>query len=451
MKTKLLIFVILSILISCVNPSDKRKEATELIKAGKYDKALIAINKAIELEPDSISNYSTRIFIYDATGKYEEEIADLTKIIELNKNSKSLNAHHQRAVARTQLGYYEEALSDIDYYINNFSTDTISNLAEACLNKASIHYKLNNFQKSREFYEQTIKENNGKEKSIESQALVGLANLSKLPKEALKILNKAIQIDDKNSLAYGARAALYMDSFGKVDDAFKDLKKAIALNNCDANIFFNMGQLFANYTDQIDSAIVYFEKAIELSPQSPNNDVIFMNLAVISHRTGNLNKAITEFKKAEAINSENDLLLYNYAMALSDFGNEKEALTKISKAININPKDAEYFNLKGSILLGLSSFDEAESAFKSAIRLNPKYGGAYYNLGYLFGELNDHIQSIKYYDKAVNLNHDLESTLVNRALQRLKINHVSEACTDLKRAFKLGRTDIKPLMDKYCN
>jgi len=153
-----------------------------------------------------------------------------------------------------------------------------------------------------------------------------------------------------------------------------------------------MGQLFANYTDQIDSAIVYFEKAIELSPQSPNNDVIFMNLAVISHRTGNLNKAITEFKKAEAINSENDLLLYNYAMALSDLGNEKEALSKISKAININPKDAEYFNLKGSILLGLSSFDEAESAFKSAIRLNPKYGGAYYNLGYLFGELNDHIQ-----------------------------------------------------------
>lgn len=324
-------------------------------------------------------------------------------------------------------------------------------MAEAYLNKASILYKLSEFPKAKEFYKLTIKENDGKEKAIESQALVGLANLSKSSKEALQILNKAIDVDENNSMAYGARAALFMDVFGNITEASKDLKTAIRLSPHDAVLAFNMGQLFANYTDQLDSAVIYYEKAIGLSPQSPNNGDIYMNLAVISHQTGKLEKALVDFKKAETIIPESDLLLYNYAMALSDFGNEKDALSKISKATAINPDDAEYYNLKGSILLDLSSFDEAEIAFNKAVSLNPRYGTAYYNLGYLFGELNDHIQSIKYYDKAVNLNFDLESTLVNRALQKLRINRTSDGCADLKRAYKLGRTDIKPLIDKRCN
>lgn len=451
MKTRFIIFAVLSMLVSCVNPKDKREEANRLLEDGKFDEALIAINKAIELEPDSVINYAIRIFIYDATGKYEEEIADLTKIIELNKNSKSLKAHHQRAVAHIQLGQYDKALSDIDYFIENIGADTIGNLAEAYLNKASILYKLSEFPKAKEFYELTILENDGKEKAIESQAFVGLANLSKSPKEALKILNKAIEVDENNSMAYGARAVLFMDVFGNITEASKNLKTAIRLNPHDAVLAFNMGQLFANYTDQLDSAVLYYEKAIGLSPQSPNNGEIYMNLAVIRHQTGKLDKALIDFKKAETIIPESDLLLYNYAMALSDFGNKKEALSKISKAITINPNDAEYFNLKGTILLGLSSFDEAEIAFKKAISLNHRYGAAYYNLGYLFGELNNHIQSIKYYDKAVNFNFDLESTLVNRALQKLEIHRTSDGCADLKRAYYLGRTDIKPLIDKHCN
>jgi len=232
---------------------------------------------------------------------------------------------------------------------------------------------------------------------------------------------------------------------------YDDLNTAIKLNPNDAIINYNMGQLFAVYTDRLDSAILYFEKALELSPQSPNNGEIYMNLAAVRHRTGNLEKALAEFEKAEVFLPENDLLLYNYAMSLSDVGSNKDALLKISKAIDINPNDAEYFNLKGTIFLELSSFIEAKAEFKNAVRLNPKYGGAYYNLGYLFGELNDHTQSIKYYDHAVNLNFELESTLVNRALQKMKINRTTDACEDLKRVYKLGRTDIKPLMERNCN
>jgi len=451
MKTQLVIFTVLIFLISCGNPIQDKKNAERFFEDKNYEKSLLEINKVIDAEPDSISHYAFRVMIYDLMGKYKEEISDLNKIIELNKdkNSKSLHAHHQRAVAQIQLGLYNEALLDIDYFIEN--RDTVENLAEAYLNKASILYKLNDFQKAREFYTLTIKENNGKEKAIESQALVGLANLSKSSKESLNLLNKAIEIDDKSAIAYGARAALYMDDLGKADKAYNDSKKAISLNPNDATIYFNMGQLFLNYLNKPDSAVLYFEKAIRVSPQSPINDGVYMNLGCIKHRAGKLDSALVDFQKAETFNSKNDLLMYNFALLLSDLTKNKEALQKINNAISVNPNDADYFDTKGTILANLNSFKEAEIAYKNAIKLNPKFGGYSYNLGYLYGEENNHEQSIKYYDKAVQLNYDLEATLVNRALQKMKINKTSDACVDLKRAYKLGRTDIKPLIDKRCN
>jgi len=453
MKAHLAIFIILVLLFSCNNSSFHKKEAERYFDEKKYDNALIEINKAIESEPDSISHYVLRFLIFDLTGRYKEEISDLDKIIKLNKKNKSkpLNAYNQRAVAKMQLGLYKEALLDINYFIEN--RDTVGNLIEAYLNKASILFKLNDFKNSEKVYELVLSENNGKDKSIESQALIGLANMSKSPKDALKLLNKAIAIDDNCATAYGGRGGIYMD-LGKIDLAFDDFKKAISINNTNdinmANLYFNMGQLFANYKNNNDSATKYFEKAIRLTPQSSNNDMIYLNLAVIKQKVGKLNDALNDYKKAEAINPQNDLLLYNFALLLSDLNRNIEALEKINKAICINPNDADYFSTKGTILTALSSFKEAVTEYKKAIKINPNSGGAFYNLGYLYGKENNHEQSIRYYNKAVLLNFNLKATLVNRALEKIEINKISSACADLKKAYSLGRTDITPLIEKYC-
>jgi len=453
MKAHIIIFASLILFFSCSNPNQHKAEAERYFKENKYDSALIEINKAIELEPDSLNHYEFRIMIYDIMGRFKEEIFDLDKIItHTNARSRlSLNAYHQRAFVKMQLGLYKDALSDINYFIDK--RDTVGSLAEAYLNKATILYGMKDSENSANFYNLSILENSGHNKSIEVQALVGLANLSASPVDELNFLNKAISIDKENASPYGARGALYLN-LGEIDNAYTDLKKAISKEPNEAtniaSVFFNMGQLFANYKDNIDSAIIYFKKAIQFSPQSPDNDRIYMNLAVIENRSGKLDDALGHYKEAEKINPKNDLLLFNFAYLLSDMNKNKEALGKINRAIKINSNDADYFNLKGSILLDLESYQEAEVEFKNAIKINPKFAVAYYNLGYLFSVILDHEQSIKYYDKAVLLNHDLKATLVNRALEKIEINNVSGACADLKKAYSLGRSDVKPLMEEYC-
>jgi len=450
MKLIYIFFFISIFAFSCKNPSRNHANAVNYLHEGNLEKAKAEIDKAIKLEPDSINHYLVRILIYSKTGQYKEEILDLNEILNLkNANIRdSVFAYRERAAAEIQLGLFEEALSDINYFIEN--RDTIGVLAEAYLNKATILYKLNDFDNAAKFYNLTLKENNDASKSLTTQVLVGQANLCASPKEAMKLLNKAIKIDSTQSLVYGARMALYMES-QNTSKAYEDGKKALILNPTDAIINFNMGQLFTHYLINNDSAIIYFKKAIDLAPQSPNNSVAYMNIAVIYQTAGNTDEALSYFQKAEEINPNNDVTLYNYALLLSDLNRNNDALKKINNAIAINHNDPSYYNLKGTLLLSNFSFDEAEQEFFKAVKLNSKNGEVLYNLGYLYGEKNNHEQSINYYTKAVQVNFDLEATLVNRALQYIKLNKVQSACADLHWAYNLGRSDIKPLMNQYCN
>lgn len=97
-------------------------------------------------------------------------------------------------------------------------------------------------------------------------------------------------------------------------------------------------------------------------------------------------------------------------------------MSAVSKAIEINPAEVEYYNLKGAILIDMQKFNEAIKVFHTCIEIEPNFGGAYYNLGYIYGELNNYEQSIYFYNKAVQQNFDLEATLVNLALQEIKAN-----------------------------
>ena len=448
---KNLIYTFLFFLASCQNTKQDEIKAKQFFDEKNYEKALNEINKIIKLEPDSINNYVLRAMIYNSLGKYEEDILDLDKIISFkksqNKDSISLMAFHQRALAEAQIGQYKKALSDIDVFINN--RNTIGSLSTAYINKASILGQSGNSENAQKYYELAIKENNKKDKSIDSQALVGLANLTKTLSKELIYLNEAISTDDKNPLAYANRSAVYFE-IGKNNEAFSDSKKAILLDPSNSLVYSNLGKFYANYINNYDSALFYFQKAIELSSNSVENSKLIMNSAVINHRLGRYETALIAFKKAEETNPKDDVILYNMALLLSDMKNQDEALDKISKAIILKANNPEYLDLKGSILIDLNKFDEASEAFLSAIKLNQNYGRAYYNLGFLYGEQKNHKQSIKFYSNAVKLNYNLEETLVNLALEKIQDNQRGSACDDLKKAYRLGRKEIKSLISKYC-
>lgn len=441
-----IIAIVAFLICSCSNPISNISRAKNFIAKGDYVNALLEVDKAIDTEPDSLSYLYLRVKIFDLSGKYKEAILSLTQIIESNKNEKSLLAYHQRAHAYYSLGLYKDALKDVNHFISTVDSNTV--LAEAYLTKASILYKLNDTVTARTYYLLTIEENNGQDKRLHSNALVGLGNLANSKTEALSLLNSAIILDSTSALAYGARGALFYQ-MNKASKGYKDIRTAFELEPISGDANFNLGQVYF-YSEKFDSAIVYFENALRLSPQSPRNDGIYLNLAMANYYIGNLYSAESYYEKEEAINPNNDLLYFNFSMFLSELGKDYKALDKISKAIEINKTDADYYNTKGAILLKLLRFKDAEIELLTAIKLDPTLGEAYYNLGYLNGELNNSSRSIKFYDNAVELNFQLESTLVNRAFQKITIKQISSACIDFKAAYKLGREDVLTWINEYC-
>jgi tetratricopeptide (TPR) repeat protein len=432
-------------LISC-NPHEYSKEkAAQYWNNNQFELALSEISNAIKTHPDSSNYYIFRAMIYDAMTKYNEEKDDLDRVIALNYNMREvLLAYHERAAVNLNLGFLKEALNDVNYFIEH--RDTVGSLPEVYINKASILYQMGDSVNAKVFYHLALKDN---DKSNKISALIGLSNLANSQNEALELLNKALELDSNDALALGNRATIYLEK-NNIKGALLDCKKALALDPYIANNNFNLGQIYAMYLNKPDSAIKYFSRAIKLSPYSSNSAFAYMNLALLETEKGNLKKAYKHMKEAEKIMPNNDVIQYNYSHILSSIGKTKMALMAVSKAIEINPNEPEYYNTKGVIFINEHNYKDAVDIFTKCIEVDSTYGGAFYNLGYIYSELNKHSQSIFYYNKAVQLKFDLEATLVNLALQEIKVNKQSDACRHLHNAYVLGRTDVKPLMDKYC-
>lgn len=102
----------------CGDPNNERlcsRIAEVLSDNGKYNEALMYINRAIDQDSDYVSYYKTRADIYYYLKEADKCIADQTKIVELRPESASSYAGRARRYMLTKR--FDEALEDIDYAI----------------------------------------------------------------------------------------------------------------------------------------------------------------------------------------------------------------------------------------------------------------------------------------------------------------------------------------------
>ena len=77
---------------------------------GEYKKAVVALTKALELDPNFAIAYSNRGWSYIGLKQYEQAVTDCTRAIELDPNLAW--AYNNRAYAYIELGQYEQAVTD---------------------------------------------------------------------------------------------------------------------------------------------------------------------------------------------------------------------------------------------------------------------------------------------------------------------------------------------------
>ena len=140
--------------------------------------------------------------------------------------------------------------------------------------------------------------------------------------------------------------------------------------------------------------------------------------------------AIEYYNKAIEINP-------NFAMAYNNLGllyaNDKSDYTKAEeyykKSIFLDPKTFEAHNNLGSLYNNISNFNEAINSYKNALKINPKISLVHHNIGNVYIALGNFTEAKKHYIESTRLNPKDSNS--HRSLSRLirytdKEKHFSE-------------------------
>ena len=118
-------------------------------KLSKFEKAIEAYEKAIEIKPDSHEAYYNMGVAYFRLGKYQKEIEAYKKAIEIKPDSHE--AYDNMGAAYTELGEFKEAIEAHEKAIK-IKPDS----HKAYYNMGGVYFRLGKYQKALEAYEKAI-------------------------------------------------------------------------------------------------------------------------------------------------------------------------------------------------------------------------------------------------------------------------------------------------------
>lgn len=202
---------------------------SKLLNEGQYDEAIQAFDKAIALDPGSAHAYSLRGSAHSDRNDQEKAIADITKAIELSKESgdQALLAefYFNRALAQSRAQHYKEGIADFDsaIAINPNDPDYYNSRARA-------RFYAGDAAASLKDAEEALSLNQEKdERRARSLFARGSAEL-KMGKttEAIADLNEASALDKKNATLLHELSLAYAKD-AKAAEAEAAEKKAKAL------------------------------------------------------------------------------------------------------------------------------------------------------------------------------------------------------------------------------
>jgi len=398
----------------------------------QYENAISNYKKAIKINDKNPIYYCNCGQAYGRLGEWNLMLKYCRKAVELR--IKASRDYYP-------LDYYYEYLAEAifqnegwDSENNNFINDeALKSEPKARLNNriGNLFFEVNDYLNAIPFYEKAI--------SYEPAIPIYHCNLGRaygnliVPdyNKMLQHCKRAVNLrksysDDILGLEYYFEflAEAYFLS-GELDIFLGKIESDKVLNNREkASVFNKIGQLHRS-DNQLDEAIDYFQKAIDLDPHN----------SLYQSNTGLAYTSLMKWPEAEeaimkAIDSDPENALYYNDLGNVYYRNNrfKDAVKCYQKAISLKPDIAVYHSNLGLAYTNLEQWEDAEKSVMQAISLDPHnahyqndLGNIYYNSGYF-------VKAIHCYNLAISLDPENDTYKSNRELAR---NHLPMNLQDL--------------------
>jgi len=359
------------------------------IELNDYQGAIEDFSKVIEIDPDYKWAYQNRGKAKSNLEDYQGAIEDFNKVIEIDPDYKW--AYEPRGIAKSKLKDYQGAIEDF-----NNAIEKGAKWGSIYYNRGLAKHDLKDYKGALEDYNYCVSQDLLRD--IYLWYNIELAK-SKLQNYRDEIENLNVDARDSNYInAYFNRAKNVWKPLGLREKEIEDLNKVIEIDSNNKMAYQNRGEAKYNLRD-FKGAIEDFSKVIEIDPKY--QDAYYFR-GKANNELEDYKRAIEDFDKIIEINPDSweyysirgksKRYLKDYQGAIEDF----------TKVIENNSENRDsYYGNRGQLKIYQEDYRGAIEDFNRAIEINPNYTFAYYNRGKANYKIGNLPAALKDYNNAI--------------------------------------------------
>ncbi|MEQ8466758.1 tetratricopeptide repeat protein [Coleofasciculus sp. E1-EBD-02] len=308
---------------------------------GHYEDALISVNKALEIQPNSYNIWRDRGVVLSYLGRHEEAITNYQKAIEFKPDDPY--TWYNLGITLADLNRPEEALASYDQVIK-LKLDYY----QAWINRGNILVKLDCLEEALASYD----------RALECEP------------------DFTLEFDSEFHLAWVNRGSV-LDDLQRYQEAILSCDKALEIKS-DNPSAWNIRGIALYHSNRYEEAITSYDEALRLDPEygkaweNRNKALRDLNKKGIAlTKLGRLEAAIASFDTILQSQSDFDEVWIHRGIVLANLERFEEAIASFDKALTFQPNDANAFYGKASCYAWQNKVDLAIESLQKAINLNP--------------------------------------------------------------------------------
>ncbi len=339
-----------------------------------------------------IDEFFNKLQFYFDNQEYKKAAEIVLSNIELGKNYLNNNEAFQYCNAYMALDKYSKIIEN--------NSEAYFQCGHACL-------ELKKYDEALEYLNKCIELNANNALAYNSRGKV-YQNLSFFMEchEAINDYTKAIELDKNLILAYQNRAFLYY-CMEEYKNAIEDYSEAIKLNPKDSYFYYRIGEC-NKYLNKYENSIENYTKAIELA----SGYFYYYSERAYSYRQlKKYNEAKLDYFKAMELEPDNIDLYKGLGLCYEGIGEFENAIENYNKIIELDSNDFYTYLNRGDCYKELNRLEEAENDYDKFTTNEHKGEVLYTTLGLSYEAINRYEDAIRVYTKALTLDNNSNASL----------------------------------------
>ncbi len=256
--------------------------------------------------------------------------------------------------------------------------------------------------------------------------------------DALAQYNAALQTDSKNFLAYFQIGQIF-EKQKKWKNALDPYEKALKIKGTHVESYVAIAKIYIHYFN-FDKAFSYIEKVKSIQPRS---SLIYALSGYYYAQKGDLEKAVSEYKKATELDSENFDAHFQLAHLLRLQKEYKTSEKYFLKSLKLNPREAKIQTEVAELYFEQGLKSQALDHLKKLSAADPLNSQYVSGLGRLYTLGKDYGFAKELYLKAIGLEENNADALEGLALTYESLEQYKASLETYKKLIKIDPTNAQ--------